>query len=95
MSWGVRQQLKIVGLVLVMRGDIQCHYPLQEKLRSRVVAEQRISVHIKEFAGGRMGTSLGASTGQYGGVQTKQAIEPFFNLVPGSITDRCFELDLT
>lgn len=44
---GVREHLQVIGRVLVMRGHVQRHHLLQERLGRLVVAEQGVPIHVE------------------------------------------------
>ena len=46
----IGEELKVVRLVLVVTGDVQRHHALQEDLRRRVVAEQRVAGDVEQLA---------------------------------------------
>ena len=50
----VREQLQVVGRVLVVGRDAEREHPLEEALRGGVVGEERIAVHPIELALGRV-----------------------------------------
>ena len=51
---GIRQELQIVGRILVVRRHIQGHHALQKVLGGLVVRKQRVPLDVIEIAFGRM-----------------------------------------
>lgn len=45
-SWGIREQLQVIGSVFVVGGDIEGHEAVEEGLAGRMEGEQSVPVHM-------------------------------------------------
>jgi hypothetical protein len=50
MGRSVGHKLQVVGRILVVRRDVECHHSLQEGLRGLVVGEESVTVDVEELA---------------------------------------------
>jgi len=93
MSRSIREKLKIIGSVLIMRRHEESHEFVQELLRSLVVTEESISVDIVEL------TIIGVRSSSLkrlslSAVETQDVVQPALDRIIRSISDRLFKLKL-
>lgn len=95
MCGGIRHELEIVGLVFVVRSNVQCHHSLEENLGSGMITEQGVPRDIVQLTCRRMGASLRRSDSRFrkdGGVKAENAVQPPLDFVSSTITYRCLQL---
>ena len=63
--WCIGEQLEVIGTVLVVGGDIECHQSMEELLTGSVVAEQCVSVHMVTGRGAKDHYRVGYTTVNY------------------------------
>eukprot|EP00754_Rhynchopus_humris_P048103 Rhum_TRINITY_DN7579_c0_g1::Rhum_TRINITY_DN7579_c0_g1_i1::g.23620::m.23620 len=88
----VGQQLKVVGLVLVVGGDVQGNHALQKRLGRRVVREQRVPLHVEQLQLVRVHRRRRLRAGL--GVQAQHLVQPRLDGVAAAVPDRLRQLHL-
>jgi len=90
----VREQLEVIGGILVVTRHEYVHDLAQELLSTRVVAKQGVSVHEVQVALVRVRVSLRQGLHFFGCVQAEQVVEPLFDGVVVSVPDWLVQANL-